>query len=68
MRAPAEGEGVNVVVTATFVAACPDDAPPPLLLLLLLLLLLFLAADFSQRLLPLDMLVICSVEMKETKE
>lgn len=66
MRAPAEGEGVDVVVTATFVAACPDD--PPLLLLLLLLLLLFLAADFSQRLLPLDMLVICSVEMKDTKE
>jgi hypothetical protein len=62
IRDPAEGEGVDVVVAdTTFVAECTDDTPPPLLLL-------FLAADFSQRLLPLDMLVLCSVEMKETKE
>lgn len=62
MRDPAEGEGVDVVVVdTTFVAACTDDTPPPLLLL-------FLAADFSQRLLPLDMLLLCSVEMKEIKE
>lgn len=63
MRDPAEGEGVDVVVAGTtFVAGCTDDTPPPPLLLL------FLAADFSQRLLPLDMLVLCSVEMKEIKE
>lgn len=63
MRDPAVGEGVDVVDTP-FVAACTvvDAAPPPLLLLLLLL---FLAADFSQRLLPLDMLVLCSVENNE---